>query len=74
MKDAEYIESAAHFSNYTDCSEYVTISLGKFADEFDIEAIVDEVFDFVPSELCWQCDKDEDEYWEIVQRHDISEQ
>ena len=73
MKDVEYTPGTFHVSNYTDCITCVQDSLGEYADEFDIDAIVDEYFDFVPSELCWQCDKDEDAFWEIAQKYDMGE-
>lgn len=75
MKNELYNESAAHFESYLDCVEYVTVSLGEFASDYDIDAIIDEAFDFVsdPDFIGFQCEKDEDEYWAIIEAHDISE-
>ena len=73
MMNAKYIEGAMHCTDYTQCIDSVTSSLGDFADCYDIDAIIDEAFDFVncPDFIGWQCSKDEDEYWDIVESNDM---
>ena len=71
MDDAEYDPNAAHFNNYNDCVDYVRISIensDEDPDDYDIDAIVDQAFDFVPDMLVWQerSGMTEDEYWDIV--------
>lgn len=59
------------YSNWQDAIELLIYpALGDFVEDFDAEAIADEVLDyqdggFVPA-------VDEEEFWEIVQKHNLS--
>lgn len=58
----------------TDRNDFIELeilpTLGEFADDFDVDAIVDEVSEFDPVDG-YVMAVGEDEYWEAVRRHDI---
>lgn len=78
MKNAKYIEDADHFDSYNGCYEYVLNTISychENPDDYDIDAIIDEAFCFVsdPEFMGWQIEKDDEDYWDIVASHNISE-
>lgn len=72
MKYAKYRDNAAHYSNYSDCVEYVKSALEmchEDPEQYDIDGIIENVYDFVddPSTFIgWQeKDMEENEFWEV---------
>lgn len=61
----------------TDRYEFIELeilpTLGDFADDFDVDAIVDDVSEFDLVKGYVMRDMDEDEYWAIVQSHEVAE-
>lgn len=63
------------FTTMTDAIADLEIALGEFADDFNLEAIADEVFDGImvggQYRIAYR-EMDEDTFWDIVASHDVS--
>lgn len=58
-------------SNIVEARQYVVDCLGEYADDYDIDAIVDEAFE--RTDDGWIIEESSDEFWDIVRANDISE-
>lgn len=53
------------------CIEYVCCSIGSlYEDDYDVEAIAKEVFDYDEERHMFALCVDESEYWDVVRKHD----
>jgi hypothetical protein len=57
-----------HFIDMEQVKADVRVSLGEFADDYDVDAIADGAFEYVPEGGYYAGRLSEDEYWELVER------
>ncbi len=66
----EYADNGTTFESLADAMDYVRASLGGRDDDYDIEAIASDVTGWLDGQLVLTAD--DEEYWAIVAKHDIS--
>ena len=62
---------AKMFTSKTECREYVKDAIGATWQDFDIDAIVEEAFERTSDG--WTIEDPDDDFWSIVESHDVSE-
>lgn len=59
-------------STISDARQYVIDAIGsEYIDDFDVDAIVSEAFE--RTEDGWTIEDPDDDFWSIVESHDVSE-
>lgn len=59
------------FTSKTECRQYVADCLGMYVNDYDIDAIIDAIFEYDNGE--YNLTVDEGEFWDVVAEYDISE-
>ena len=62
------------FATKTECCQYVTDCLGKYAGDYDVYAIADECFEYDEDEQGFVVAVDEDTFWSIAAEYDLTEE
>jgi hypothetical protein len=54
----------------TEATDYITTALGEFADQYDVQAIADELTSWEDGKLV--LDEDESTFWATCAKHELS--
>lgn len=62
---------AKMFTSKTECRQYVADCLSTYVDDYDIDSIVEDAFERTSDG--WTIEDPDDDFWSIVESHDVSE-